>query len=269
MRITGEHMEEKNHISWSQVNLGQKCTYQLKLYRETGPTPPNVYMWQGGRLHKAIELHYTDIIQGGKGYSTPDITDKFVELYENHVDKKGEPCEVIETDLTLQKGKDQGVKLLECYHTQVAPTVRPHEVEWEFNLDIAENGMLVNGYVDLIDKEGAVLDIKFDGSKRGITQAAVDNSIQLGIYDLASRGVRGEIPTKLGFQVIRKKRVPEPTVYYTKRKTAGQLQAIALILQGTMRTIQAEAYTPNPSGWWCSKKWCGWWDKCEYGKENL
>ena len=49
---------------------------------------------------------------------------------------------------------------------------------------------------------------------------------------------------------------------YLSHSQISMWQNMVLQIAQQMKTGNAP---PNPNGWWCSPKWCGYWDLCKTG----
>jgi len=233
-----------------------RCPKQWEYrYVEGLKIPPSGALILGSAWHKGIEHNYRQKIDTGEDLPLSEVTDCFADAF----DERAKQDVVWES----KKGelKDLGVTLSRIHHTKIAPHVHPQHVEKKFTITL-NNKHDVVGIYDLIDVNGAVVDNK--SYKRKPTQADVDTDIQLGIYAYAYEKIFDTIPD-LRFDVVTKTKIPKALQMTTKRNS-GELEWIGGLLQDISKYIQSGIFYPNPNGWHCSKKWCGYWDKCKNGR---
>jgi hypothetical protein len=130
------------------------------------------------------------------------VTDRFSDRWEN------------EAQLTLFQGddnaghlKDEGVRLLRAYHTTVAPTVQPAEVEREFLVDTGARELPLKGYIDLIEADGTIIDHKT--TKRSFPQDAAAKDLQLTAYAMAYRQLYGQPESGLRLDALVRNKEPK------------------------------------------------------------
>ena len=93
-------------------------------------------------------------------------------------------------------------------------------------------------------------------------------SDQLTIYALGKKVETGVMPKKLYMDYLIKTKVPKTLTLETERTDADFDRIFRLIERG-IEVIDKGTFTPNPSGWWCSDRWCGFWaDTCPFGRRK-
>lgn len=189
-------VQDRPHISYSQLNMFQRCGVQYKhRYVDGLKEPPALKPTAGKAGHAGIETHYRRKIETGLDEPVDLMLDAFDTSW------KRETLDVqLEEGEDLGKTKDATAYTLRHYHAAVAPQVMPRAVELEFMLPITvmdETLPPIKGYIDLlkvpVDGGPATLDVddqkfKFPGkSGRAYhkSQEEVDWTDQLTIYDMA------------------------------------------------------------------------------------
>ncbi len=176
--------------------------------------------------------------------------------------------EMTSGEVELQPGEDWddlkelGKALVTMYMERAAPVVQPAAVEEHVTGVIG--GVPVQGYIDVRDVDGRVIDIKTAARKpTGITPA---HKLQLATYAMLH-------PQASGLAQL---------TTLTKTKTVAMYQDTAQIgprdkhLAESMYSIardqmQAGIYSPNRSSHLCSRKFCSYASRCcdEFGGEVL
>lgn len=140
-------------------------------------------------------------------------------------------------------------------------------LEMETELHIPGVTVPIVGFIDMIDLDGTPVDIKT--ASRKWTQEQVDTDLQATFY-LAALEQAGliQLPAKFRFIVFTKTKHPDVQILETTR-THADVFALYGFVNEVWQAIQREVFIPaDPSNWWCSHKYCGFWDVCEYGGKN-
>ncbi len=171
---------------------------------------------------------------------------------------------------------DTAVGLSALHHGELAPKIKPKEVERFFRVELIGYPMDLTGRIDIEEEDDSLRDTKT--SARSPSQADVDASDQVTIYSLGKTIVDGATPEqlakafsvtqriterKLTMDYLVKTKVKKVVSLETKR-TEAHLHRIFRLIEQAVVVIEKGAFMPNPNGWWCSKSWCGYWDRCPY-----
>ena len=123
------------------------------------------------------------------------------------------------------------------------------------------------GFIDLRDTAGVVTDTKFFTKRKQEDEAEVSN--QLRLYQILERkagepATKAELfgiyPVKDGYKSQTLTQEPSPE---------GELR-FEEVAHNVGRTIEAGIFAPvnldGPLSWVCSRKWCGFYEMCPYGR---
>ena len=254
----------KPHISASQVTKFLQCPRQWAYQYVRGVrSPGSGATAQGSAWHAAIEHGYREV---QAGYALPDVShlqDVFAAEFRSKLAEEDVRLRGWENVEDLHK---EGLLLVEAHRTHIAPDVSPLYVEHESRLGLGEDFPFdLLGYIDVITTDGWIRDNKSRSQKRGFpSQKDVDGDVQLGIYALLYRaefqkregGLALDVCVKHGPSAPPGVRIVETT------RTAAQVQWVLGLVEQMARAITAEAYVPNPTGWWCAERWCEFWKSC-------
>lgn len=146
-------------------------------------------------------------------------------------------------------------------------TVNIESLEMETELHIPGVPVPVIGFIDMIQNDGIPIDIKT--ASRKWTQEQADTSLQPTFYLAALEQLQMvKLPARFKFMVFTKTKNPAVQVLETTR-THEDVFALYGLIGEVWQAIQREVFTPtDPGNWWCSHKYCGFWDVCEYGGKN-
>lgn len=269
----------RGYLSISQVNMYLRCAKQYEFrYVHNEKDPPSAPMIAGTCGHNALELTHHHIVNEGVPAETEEVAARFSDLWE---EKKSDVVNWKDAD--AGKIKDVGIHLVKLYNEQEAPGVHPQVdkdgkrgIEKRFDITVA--GVPMMGFIDLIEdrvsilsdaerelfeRKGvrvdlgthpAVIDFKF--KSKSMSQSDADSALQLTLYSLAT-----QIPSVRFDQLISTKK-PKIRKMVSVRSRADHLW-LAEITKEVAKAITAGVFPPcEPSSWICSKKWCGYWDKC-------
>ena len=123
--------------------------------------------------------------------------------------------------------------------------------------------------LDLRDDKHVIHDVKTAAKSPGKDDA--DKSQQLSVYAYASRALdvqQGISAPDAGLQlthlIVTEAGNASVVQQRTTRTNSDIIRTLAR-MQQTYNGIKAGVFPPtDPSNWWCSKKWCGYWGECPY-----
>lgn len=247
------------HLSATQINMFLRCPRQWAYrYVEHIKTPPSGAMKQSSVWHGAVERNYLQKIETRTDLPLDDMTDFYAESFEQEFEQEQV---VLDAGDTPGKLKDQGIAITKAHHLTIAPTIQPVMVEHKQTLHLGRDDF---GYdlmiiVDLVDEAGFIRDNKAMG--RTPNQSDLDRDIQLSTYALGYRLTQHKAEAGLKIDAVIKTKQPKALTMETARSREG-LKMHLNTIGHIARAIHAEAFPMNPTGWWCSQKFCGYWDRC-------
>jgi CRISPR/Cas system-associated exonuclease Cas4 (RecB family) len=147
-----------------------------------------------------------------------------------------------------------GETLVAKYLDEVAPLIMPAAVELRVEGEIA--GVRVQGWVDVLDIHGRIIDIKTSARRPGCIDQ--ECRFQIATYVQLTPGASGEaridtlVKTKTPGLVTQDFRVTEQDLFATR-----QLYRLA------QQAMRSELYMPNRVSITCSRRNCSFWRHCE------
>jgi putative RecB family exonuclease len=251
-------------LSVSSLNLLTKCPTRWKRrYIDREYEPPSGAMLLGSAVGSAEAQHYGHIIETGEGLTLEEVEDEFSGEWDARIFRE----EAIDWgESSPGELKDQGIAVLERYHVDVAPQVVPVSVEREFKLSWPGVDWGLTGFLDLEEADGAVADLKVRSRKLSKTDA--DTDLQAAAYLLARRAEQNPAP-EFRFHVMTRTKRPAAEIVATQR-TDRQLDSFTDRLFAAAAEIAWRTETDMwsgavPGSWWCSQRFCGYWDSCKFG----
>ena len=252
--------KKMNSIKYNQTELKAylKCGKMWEFrYLKGIKTPPSPALTLGSSVDAAVTANLAQKIQSKSDMSKDEILD----VYSSDFESRKQETEWL--DENPGKQKDMGVRLVSLHHDLVAPNIMPATVQEFFNLE-TNAGYDLFGTMDLVEENGTVVDTKT--SRLKYDEAAVSRNFQATLYDFAYESLR-KVPAKgFRFDVLIKPTVTKgPTLQQVEGKvTQADREWLFDGIHNVHKAIQAGVALPAPEGsWYCSQKWCGYWDQCK------
>lgn len=256
---------ELDHISPSQIAMYLRCPRQWEYrYIDGIIAPPSISLIVGAAYHDALAVNFMQKITSQQDLPLGDVLDAFSTSWDRQLTRRvtvedGEQEEFEDVDLQEESpgaAKDVGISLVDVYHHAVAPGIQPVAVERSCEIEIADLKLV--GRIDLEEDNGKIDDHKT--SARSKTQDDVDRELQPSAYGLLVMH-----PVDFDFHVAVKKKKPEIQIINTRR-TAADIVWFLRLAEQVWALMNTGVYPPNPMGWWCSERFCGYYSMCKGGR---
>jgi hypothetical protein len=229
-------------------------------YVEGLKIPPSGAMVLGRSGHETVEFGYRE----KKKKKLPPVSDMTEFFQDRFTENAKEEHRLVDGE-HLGDLKDQGVLLVSRHRTDIAPHVKPHLIEEKWELQSKDFDM--TGYWDLITKDGWISDTKF--ASRKTSQPDADKDLQLTIYAMAYRILMKKKERGLRLDMVIKTKIPKTEVVKTTR-TAQIIGSTGVLIGDVVEAIKKENYCrTSPTNWWCSMKWCGYYERCMKAKRKI
>ena len=209
----------------------------------------------GSAVHEAIAENFRQKIATKEDLPVAGV----VAVFRDQLERELADVELGDNDAAVDL-KACGELLVRTYMEQAAPSVEPAAVE--LHVTGAIGGVPVQGYLDVMDVNGDVIDVKTASKKPSGVRA--DYRIQLGTYAMIAPRASG----RARLQTLTKTKTVQlhtQTVDVTDadRRHASKLYQIA------QEGMRSGLYMPNRGSLLCSRKYCSFWARCveEYGGE--
>jgi hypothetical protein len=109
---------------------------------------------------------------------------------------------------------------------------------------------------------------------KDIKPGLADTSLQLSIYALAAQVTEGRIPDFVALDYLVETKKKDGSVsnrYYVPtlaKRTLEDVEVDLRRIENFAQVMKTGSFTPADPTWWgCSKKWCGFWERCEFAKK--
>ena len=254
-----DNQNQRPHLSVSQISKYLSCgiqyyyRYILKVPPQRAPTE---YMLHGSSVDHSANEHFGDIkVNQTTGLDNTAFVEQAVEYHDTNVDDH----ELM--NHTKDASRDQVWRMSNVYHQTHAQAFKPKEVQYKFQVEYSDTTDFI-GYADLITADGKIIDNKI--SKRvtlneGNAQNSLSNNLQLVKYaDMYGSD-------EVGLAIV--SNTKEPRAYYFQASVSPKdKERLNNVIKRVYEGITKEVFTPPPEGsWWCSAKWCDYWNICEFG----
>lgn len=257
---------KKPHVSPSSINAYTKCPEAWRRRYICGDkVPPKLAMIKGTALHKGAEFNYKQKIVTRKDLPVKEIKDFSAAAFETEVIGGDyildEEDQAIGKDKVLGAAKDQAVLLAELYAKQSAPLYQPLEVEARVRIVLPSSTHDLFSIADLVTEDDGIIEYK---TGKRWTQDRADTDPQLTFQALTFKALYHKDPKRIIVENMVTNKVPVRNMVETKRDNEDYMALVARI-NVVVEGINKGVYPPaNPSGWWCSESWCGYWNTCSY-----
>jgi putative RecB family exonuclease len=251
------------HLSVSSVNDYIDCGLLYKLSRIDKIKPefkPDALEF-GSAIHLVLAEFYKQKLLGEK-----------LLLKDLHENFEGFWRELAEDNFDIQysEGKDfetllrEGKELLTVWSNKLPENeFKVIGVEEPFILTLPDLYIPIIGYIDLLeeDESGTIVITDFKTSGRAYSTDEVDKSLQLTIYQLATKG-NGyrDREILLKFDCLIKTKTPKFEQFYTSRSEIEEKRAVKKIKE-VWQGIHKEVFIPNDGHWKCKN--CGFKKHCD------
>lgn len=277
------------HSSFSQLSMYLRCPKQYEFrYLKGLKERPKVSLSIGKGGHAALEWNTKTKIRTGEDAPAEALVAKASDMMDFYLSEM--PPSEIEADVEPGSTKDKFLSATSIYAKRDAPGVKPVGAEIEFNLDLnpylpepLETPLrIVNGKIDLLyDDMGSLVvkdmteavrigveDYKFVTRKK--SQAEVNLSPQLTLYNDVIRHLTGRWPTKVGLRQMHpgtKENAPDSIVllrqseHMTQAAQEARLRRLVSQFTHFERGVNASVFPATDDPINCS--WCGYRERCQ------
>lgn len=257
-RPRGSASLERPRYSQSELKTFLKCGRMWEFrYLQGIKTPPTSALTLGSAVDGAVSANLAQKIESGQDMSTAELLDH----YSNEFDQR--KYETDWKDEDPGEHKDIGVKLVEVHHREAAPKIEPATVQERFVIE-TDAGYDLEGTMDLTEKSGMIVDVKT--SRTAYSESAIEKEFQPALYDFAYEQTRGEPAKGFRYDVLVKptSRRPAELQQVEGKVSACDREWLFGTISQVHKAIQAGVALPAPEGsWYCSAKWCGYWNQCK------
>jgi len=254
-------------ISYSAFRMLLRCPFQFYCrYIEGKKIPPSGRAFAGGVVHYTLAQNFQHKLREGRDLPLPDLDDILTLVWEERLvrPEEEEEEEALEVDWRgdePERLKEEARVLTRTYRIEVSPSLQPEEVERTRERELED--FLLLGKTDLELKDGPIVDYKTGAYPMRMETAVADNQATFYLLLKGSPGLfeyhslsfsksRGATISRL-----RTSRDQDTLFWFERTLLLPNLRML-------VEFSRTGTFPPRfePSNWWCSKKWCGYWDLC-------
>lgn len=236
-------------LSPSQVNTFLNCSAKWWFKYGLGHADPTSGSAARGRtIHRMVEAYYR-AKKAGAAPEPDDLADTFEAAWEEESGKAS-----FQEGDNLEELKRQAAVLTRKYLDEVAIEIQPAEMELRVAGEIG--GVPVQGYVDLLDVDGRIIDVKAKGQTPSRIES--DYALQIATYGQLAPGANGQAR----LDVLVPNKTPKLVTFPHTVSAADQVLTQHLYPH-VREGIREGLYFPNRTSHLCSRKYCNFADACE------
>lgn len=247
-------------LSHSKVAMLSRCPRQLYYRYILGyKIPPNAFRNFGGAYHSTLEANFIHKMESGEDMPVEQVKDIFTDEWKRASDE----IEWRYEDEREEAFSNKGIDLVGNYVEDVAPHRNPTHVEYEFRVSLPEIDRPFVGVIDLVTDTKFMVDHKT--ATRRWNKHRAHKELQPTAYYLAFEEIFGELPGGFLYDIAPRTGKPEIQTVETGRGRIQRMEYLERLVLAES-AIEKENYPKtDPSNWYCSHKWCGYYDHCMRG----
>jgi RecB family exonuclease len=236
-------------LSPSALNTFLDCSAYWYYKKVLGlPDKRTLALGLGSAVHEALGTNFKAKIATGEDLPSEAVRTVFRDSFEKQLDEV-----TLEADDDIADAKNCGEVMLNLYMREAAPTIEPAAVEKPVSGEIA--GIPVSGFIDLLDVDGRIIDLKTAAKKPAAFP--VPHKRQVTTYTMlepnASGVVRLDTLTKTKTVNLHSQTAQ---IGMEDRRHVARLYSIAFDQMRTGLII------PNRCSFKCSKRLCAYYEQC-------
>lgn len=256
----GRTPDQIDHLSHSSVATFLRCPRQWAYsYLEGLRRPPGVALIKGSALDKAATFNLEQKRVTRRDLAVDDVLEVAEDAFRKDVDRNGGQSEVQWDGTNFARALDSAINLTSTHMKHHAPLIQPREVQLELHRELPDGRDFV-GFVDFVEEDGTLSDVK-SGSRR-MAAGDADTDPQPSAYGyLAGEPVAFKFyrsidtGSKLTHEIVETGRDQRAIDWYEQK------------VLDVSAAINTGVFPPNDSGWHCTKRFCGYWERCMSGRK--
>jgi len=253
--MINETEQQKPHLSPSSIEQYLRCPTQYMYSKVIGVrVPPTASQIKGRAIHKGAETNFRHKLETKENLPIKDVLEAAADEFE-----RGAADVELEENEDIGQIKDTTIKLTKLYYDELGTKIQPVLVEQKIVIDIPGSNYCMVGFIDLVDDQGNILDIKT--RSRTPSQQEVDKDFQLTVYSWLYRNFTGNAEAGVGLDCVVEKKAPE-IVRISSKRTDADINRMLNVSRMVIHAIESAVFVPNHTNMMCSPKACKFWDVC-------
>ena len=237
-------------LSPSQVRSFMDC--QMRWWFKYGlkvPDPATANMALGRAVHSALGENFAQKVDTREDLPTEGVVALFREAWANEIEQTEFRDEENPGELAAT-----GVALVTKYMDQMAPAIEPAAVAIHVNGEIA--GIKVRGWIDLLDVEGRVIDIKTAKARPSSIEPMHKFQVATYAHLIPGASGAGRVDTLV------KTKTPQ-LISQSFHITPEEMRVPETLYPAAQAAMRKQRYMPNRLSMMCSRRNCSYWRHCE------
>jgi hypothetical protein len=237
-------------LSPSQVRCFMDC--QMRWWFKYGlkvPEAVNGNMTLGRAVHSALNENFAQKVETREDLPILGVLALFRESWARERDQTE-----FRDDENPQELAVTGEALVQKYMDQTAPAIDPVAVEIHVEGEIS--GVPIRGWVDLLDVEGRVIDIKTAKARPSTIEPMYKFQVATYAHLLPGSSGQGRIDTLV------KTKTPQ-VISQSFQITEEELRVPQTLYPAAQEAMRLQRYMPNRLSMMCSRRNCSYWRHCE------
>lgn len=245
-----------HHVSASQIAQYLRCPRQWSYVKVLKlRVPPDGGLVSGSAVHTAAEVGMRAKMETGEN-PAPDASADIARDYVRE--------QVAGGSVSLEAGQaagalvDKAARVATAWAAEAAPGVDPVGVEETFTTEIG--GVVVTGRLD-VREQGSVVDWKTTGKRKNRDE--VLTTPQTELYAAAVG-----LPVRFVYLVDGSKGVVTQEISQDAAEHAQAARLAEATVAEVARGMALGVWPRRREGWQCSKRWCGFYERCMSGRDD-
>ncbi len=258
-----------DHLSYTMYEMFLRCGERVRRRYVLGHRiPPGFAQLRGTGQHSAQRLDLERKLQTGALAPLEEVQDaardSIASVWDHGSVLLTEEERLIGPARVRDRLVDETLRLATLHHKEAAPLITPQHVEAKLTIRASNLPVPIIGYADVVERDLSVIDTKTTGKSPAAGEA--DRSDQLVLYSLAVSAHARELSPqqRLDFLVATSSGRTTFVRQETRNTKADHARVLAK-MERVWAAMRSGAFPPAlPSAWWCSPKWCGYYQTCPY-----
>lgn len=261
-------------LHYSVLSMLSKCGMQAYYrYFEGIKAPPGVALHVGTAVHKAAQDDLTAKLTTGQLLPEEAVMERAGEALEANWLGEGvildDEEESLGESVVRGEAKDEAIALSVLYHRDIAPKLKLVAVERKMRLDLPGFPFDLEGAID-VETPDTIRDRKT--SKKSPSGNEAFGNPQLDTYAMMQSVIDKTPPKAVALDfLVKLKTAPKSVV--VPGPAPSDFGPIIQRIERAANVFEKGTFYPvdptGPSGWVCTKKWCGYFDRCPFGRRRV
>ncbi len=257
----------KPQLHVSGLEMMSKCGEQFfRVYINNEREAPGISLIVGKSTHRVVAKDLKHKIDHKSLLTLEEVKDTARDALVHEWGSTEIRLDPEEMALGLKAIKDQAidktVRLSSLHHSILAPVIEPTHVERPWCVELSGYPMDLAGTLDIQEGGLAVRDTKT--SAKTPNEKIAEESIQLTTYALAVWVIDGLQVAEVKLDYLIDTKEPKHKTFKSTRDSDDYKTLLARVKAASLAIEKGVFIPARQSDWWCSAKYCGFFNSCRY-----